>query len=75
MAQHLAMADLGTLLLVLGLTGPLLQPLLATRLARALRWLAHPVVAFGLWAVDLYVWHLPALYEAAPSCCTSWPCG
>jgi putative membrane protein len=65
MAQHLLMADLGALFLVLGLTGPLLQPLLATRLAHSLRVLAHPVVAFGLWALDLFVWHLPALYEAS----------
>jgi putative membrane protein len=67
MAQHLLMADLGALFLVLGLTGPILQPLLATRLAHSLRVLAHPVVAFVLWAVDLYVWHLPALYEASVS--------
>jgi putative membrane protein len=65
MAQHLLMADLGALFLVLGLTGPLLQPLLATRLAHSLRVLAHPVVAFVLWALDLYVWHLPVLYEAS----------
>jgi putative membrane protein len=65
MAQHLLMADLGALFLVLGLTGPLLQPLLATRLAHSLRMLAHPVVAFVLWAIDLYVWHLPVLYEAS----------
>jgi cytochrome c oxidase assembly factor CtaG len=65
MAQHVMMADLAALLLVLGLTGPLLQPLLATRIAHRLRVLAHPVVAFGLWAVDLYVWHLPVFYEAA----------
>jgi putative membrane protein len=65
MAQHLLMADLGALFLVLGLTGPLLQPLLATRLAHSLRVLAHPVVAFVLWALDLYVWHLPELYEAS----------
>jgi putative membrane protein len=65
MAQHVLMADLAALLMVLGLTGPLLQPLLATRIARRLRVLAHPVVAFGLWAIDLYVWHLPVLYQAA----------
>ena len=65
MAQHLLMADLGALFLVLGLTGPLLQPLLATRLAHSLRVLAHPVVAFVLWALDLYIWHLPVLYEAS----------
>ena len=67
MAQHLLIADLGALFVVLGLTGPLLQPLLATRLARSLRVLAHPIVAFSLWAIDLYVWHLPALYEASLS--------
>ncbi len=67
MAQHLLMADLGALFLVVGLTGPILQPLLATRVAHSLRVLAHPVVAFALWAVDLYVWHLPALYEASIS--------
>jgi putative membrane protein len=65
MAQHVLMADLAALLMVLGLTGPLLQPLLATRIARRLRVLAHPVVAFALWAINLYVWHLPVLYQAA----------
>jgi cytochrome c oxidase assembly factor CtaG len=67
MAQHVAMADLATLLMVLGLSGPLLQPVLATRVVQRLRVLAHPVVAFALWAIDLYVWHIPALYEASLS--------
>jgi cytochrome c oxidase assembly factor CtaG len=67
MAQHVLMADLAALLMVLGLTGPLLQPILATRVARSLRMLAHPVVAFALWAINLYVWHLPVLYQAALS--------
>ena len=67
MAQHVLMADLAALLLVLGLTGPLLQPVLAAPLVRRLRVLAHPVVAFSLWAIDVYVWHLPVLYQAALS--------
>jgi cytochrome c oxidase assembly factor CtaG len=67
MAQHLLMADLGALLIVLGLTGPLLQPLLALPVIGKLRVLAHPVVAFSLWALDLYLWHLPPLYQAALS--------
>ena len=67
MAQHLLMADVGALLIVLGLTGPLLQPLLAVRLIDRLRFLAHPAVALPLWAADLYVWHLPAMYQAALS--------
>jgi putative membrane protein len=65
MAEHLLIADLGALLLVLGLTGPLLAPVLRIRLFDRLRILAHPLVAFPLWAIDLYLWHLPALHEAA----------
>ena len=65
MGQHLLMGDVGALLLVLGLTGPLLQPLLANHWLGWLRHLAHPLVALPLWAVDLYVWHLPVLYQAA----------
>jgi cytochrome c oxidase assembly factor CtaG len=65
MAQHILMADLGALLMVLGVTGPLLQPVLATPVAHRLRVLVHPVVAFSLWAVDLFAWHSPALYQAA----------
>ncbi|MFN2616337.1 MAG: cytochrome c oxidase assembly protein [Thermoleophilaceae bacterium] len=67
MAQHLLLADIGALLAVLGLTGPLLQPLLSLRVVDRLRVLAHPGVAFPLWALDLYVWHLPPLYQAALS--------
>ena len=65
MIQHLLMGDLGALLIVLGLTGPLLQPLLHNRWLGWLRHLAHPLVALPLWAVDLYVWHIPVLYQAA----------
>lgn len=65
MVQHLALGDLGALLLVAGLTGPLLQPLLALRPVDRLRPLAHPAVAFPLWAANLYIWHLPALYQGA----------
>ena len=67
MAQHLLLADIAALLVVLGLTGPILQPLLAIRPLNWLRVLAHPAVAFPLWAVDLYAWHLPALYQGAVS--------
>ena len=27
--------------------------------------LAHPLMAWPLWAVNLYLWHLPYFYEAA----------
>jgi putative membrane protein len=65
MAEHLLIGDIGTLLLVLGLTGPLLAPVLRIKAFDRLRALAHPAVAFPLWAVDLYAWHLPVLHEAA----------
>jgi putative membrane protein len=63
MVEHLLIGDIAAILLVLGLTGPLLQPILAIKPLDRLRVLAHPVVALPLWAIDLYVWHLPALYE------------
>ena len=65
MVEHLLLGDIATLLLVLGLTGPLLQPILAIRVFDRLRILAHPLVAFPLWALNFYVWHIPALYDAA----------
>jgi cytochrome c oxidase assembly factor CtaG len=64
MVEHLLIGDLAAILLVLGLTGPLLQPILAIKPLDKLRLLAHPAVALPLWAIDLYVWHIPALYEA-----------
>ena len=67
MSQHLLLADLGALLIVLGLTGPLLQPLLAARGLGWLRTLSQPAVALPLWLADLYVWHIPGLYQAAIS--------
>jgi cytochrome c oxidase assembly factor CtaG len=65
MAQHLVLGDLAALLIVMGLTGPLLQPLLAARGLGWLRTLVHPAVALPLWMVDLYLWHVPVLYQAA----------
>jgi cytochrome c oxidase assembly factor CtaG len=63
MAQHVLLGDLAPLALLLGLNGPILRPVLVR--AHRLRVLAHPLVALPLWAVNLYVWHLPVLYEAA----------
>jgi cytochrome c oxidase assembly factor CtaG len=65
MTEHLLLADLGALLLVLGFTGPLLAPLLRTKALGWLRHLAHPVPAYGLWAADLFFWHLVGPHEAA----------
>ena len=65
MVQHLLLGDLGALCIVAGLTGPVLRPLLSVRAVRSLRVLSHPFVSLPIWTVNLYVWHLPVLYEAA----------
>lgn len=65
MVEHLLLGDIGALLLVLGLTVPILQPLLRIRAIDRLRVLTHPLVALPVWAINFYLWHLPFLYEAA----------
>jgi putative membrane protein len=65
MVQHLLLGDIAALLLVFGLTGPVLRPVLALRPVQRLRVLVHPLVALPLWVVNLYVWHLRVLYQAA----------
>ncbi len=65
MLQHIVIGDIASLLVVFGLTGPVLQPLLHIRATRPLRVLAQPLVAQGLWAADLYAWHLPLFYQLA----------
>src|SRR3954453_4608476 len=65
MFQHLLLGDVHALLLVLGLDGRLLRPVLRVRLVHRLRVLAHPLVALPLWAANFVVWHLPALFDAA----------
>ena len=65
MLEHLLVGDIASLLIVLGLTAPLLAPMLRIPVLDRLRALTHPLVAFPLWALDIYVWHLPVLYQAA----------
>ena len=65
MVQHLLLGDLAPLCIVAGLTGPILRPLLSLRAVRTLRFLTHPFVSLPLWAINLYLWHLPTLWEAA----------
>lgn len=65
MIEHLLIGDVASLLIVLGLTGPLLQPILAIPIFDRLRILCHPVVALALWTITLFLWHAPPLYEAA----------
>lgn len=67
MVQHVLLLDIASVALVLGLTKVLLRP--ATRrlqrLEHAAGPLASPVFAVVLYVVVMWVWHVPALYDAA----------
>jgi putative membrane protein len=65
MIEHLLIGDIASLLIVLGLTGPLLQPILAIKFFDRLRVLCNPLVALPIWAINMFVWHAPPLYDAA----------
>lgn len=65
MAQHLLIGDVAPLLVVLGLTGALMRPVLALPGGRRLRALADPRVVAPAWAATMVLWHVPWLYDAA----------
>jgi cytochrome c oxidase assembly factor CtaG len=65
MLQHVILGDLAPLCFMVGLTGPILRPVLKFKLVERLRVLAHPLVALPVWAANLYIWHIPFLYDAA----------
>jgi putative membrane protein len=64
MVQHLLLGDIGPLLVVLGLTGALLRPVLVVPGLRRLRVLAHPAVALPIWSAAFVIWHLNGPYGA-----------
>jgi cytochrome c oxidase assembly factor CtaG len=67
MVQHLLLGDIAPLLILLSLSRVMMRPL--TRrlqsVERALGPLAHPATALILWLALVYLWHIPALYNAA----------
>jgi putative membrane protein len=65
MVQHLLIGDLAPLLILLGLSGPILRPVLAVAPFARLRVLASPFVALPIWVLVFYGWHVPPMYEAA----------
>jgi cytochrome c oxidase assembly factor CtaG len=60
--QNVILAEWAPLLAVLGLT-----PAMAAAASRFRPWraLTHPAVALPLWLLNYYVWHVPAVYDAA----------
>jgi putative membrane protein len=67
MLQHVLLGDIAPLLLLLSLSRVIMRP--ATRrlmaVERALGPLAHPVTGLAVWLALMYLWHVPALYDAA----------
>ncbi len=67
MVQHVILLDLVPILLMVSLTKTLLRP--ATRrlqrVEQAAGALAHPALAVALYVGVMWVWHVPALYDAA----------
>jgi cytochrome c oxidase assembly factor CtaG len=67
MVQHVLLLDLAIILVLLGLTKVILRPVTrrVQRLERAAGPLAHPYFAIALYVAVMWVWHVPALYDAA----------
>jgi len=67
MVQHVLLLDVAPILLILGLTKVLLRP--ATRrihrIEQRVGFLASPLFAVLLYTAAMWVWHAPALYDAA----------
>jgi cytochrome c oxidase assembly factor CtaG len=63
MVQHLLLTDLAAVLIVLGINGAVLAPVL--RALHPIRWVLLPLSVVVLWIAGFYVWHLPVLYEGA----------
>jgi putative membrane protein len=67
MVQHVLIGDIAPVLVLLALSRVIMRP--ATRrligVERRLGRLAHPVTFIAVWLGLIYLWHIPALYDAA----------
>ncbi len=67
MLQHILLGDIAPVFLLLALSRVIMRP--ATRrlvaVERALGRFAHPLTGLVLWFSLIYLWHIPALYDAA----------
>ncbi len=67
MTQHLLLIDLAPILVLLGLTKVILRPATRklVRLEKVAGPFAHPVFAIALYVAAMWIWHVPAMYDAA----------
>jgi cytochrome c oxidase assembly factor CtaG len=69
MVQHVLLLDAAAVLCILGLTKVILRPITrrVQRLEQAAGPLGHPVFAIVFYVGAMWLWHVPALYDAALS--------
>ncbi|MBV9607446.1 MAG: cytochrome c oxidase assembly protein [Solirubrobacterales bacterium] len=67
MVQHMLLLDIAPILLILGLTKVLLRPVTRRlqRIEHRAGFIAHPAFAVIFYAALMWMWHMPALYDAA----------
>jgi cytochrome c oxidase assembly factor CtaG len=67
MVQHILLLDIAPILMILGLTKVLLRPVVRRLqvVERRAGVLAHPGFAIAAYAGLMWLWHIPAMYDAA----------
>jgi len=65
MVQHLLLMFVMPPLWLLGTPGWLVDRVIPNGLTRLVEWLTNPISAFGTFALIMFVWHIPFLYELA----------
>jgi putative membrane protein len=67
MVQHVLLGDIAPLLLLLALSRVIMRPATRrlARIERALGPFASPVTGIVIWLALMYLWHIPAIYDAA----------
>jgi putative membrane protein len=67
MVQHVLLLDIAPILLILGLNKVLLRPVTrrVQSLERRAGYLAHPAFAVLCYVGFMWLWHIPAMYDAA----------
>jgi cytochrome c oxidase assembly factor CtaG len=67
MFQHVLLGDIAPLLILLSLSRVIMRPATKrlTAIERRLGALASPAAFIVVWLTIMYVWHIPALYDAA----------
>src|SRR5205823_6787469 len=67
MVQHILLGDIAPLLVLLSLSRVIMRPLTRRLMSieRALGPFAHPATGIAIWLLFIYLWHIPAMYDAA----------